>query len=61
MKIRRLLRILHRDLGYFITGILIIYAVSGIALNHRKDWNPNYQVISEEIEVEKDRLRNEIR
>ncbi|WP_339734715.1 PepSY-associated TM helix domain-containing protein [uncultured Sunxiuqinia sp.] len=47
MKIRRLLRIWHRDLGYFITGLVLIYAVSGIALNHRKDWNPDYRVVSE--------------
>ena len=53
MKIRRLLRILHRDLGYFVTGMLLIYAISGIALNHRKDWNPDYRVISKVIQVER--------
>lgn len=36
--------ILHRDIGYLIFGMIIIYAVSGIALNHRSDWNPNYIV-----------------
>ncbi|MGQ7869890.1 PepSY-associated TM helix domain-containing protein [Sunxiuqinia sp. sy24] len=53
MNIRRFLRNWHRDLGYFITGILLIYAVSGIALNHRKDWNPDYSVVSESIQLEK--------
>ncbi|PKP09739.1 MAG: hypothetical protein CVU09_10600 [Bacteroidetes bacterium HGW-Bacteroidetes-4] len=40
-------RILHRDLGYLFFGMTIIYALSGIALNHIKDWNPNYIVESE--------------
>ncbi len=49
MKIRRLLRIWHRDLGYFITGMVLIYAVSGIVFNHRKEWNPDCRVVSETI------------
>jgi len=42
MKISKLNRITHRDIGYLITGLTLIYAVSGIALNHKHDWNPNY-------------------
>jgi len=41
---RKWSRILHRDLGYFFIGTSIIYGLSGIALNHLKDWNPNYVV-----------------
>jgi len=37
-------RILHRDLGYLFFGVTIIYGISGIALNHIGDWNPNYSV-----------------
>ena len=37
-------RILHRDIGYFFFGMTIIYCISGIALNHKKDWNPNYDI-----------------
>jgi hypothetical protein len=33
-------RTLHRDLGYFYLGLLIIFSVSGIMLNHRVDFNP---------------------
>jgi len=40
----RLNRNLHRDFGYLVIGLTIVFAVSGIALNHVKDWNPNYQV-----------------
>lgn len=42
MKIRKLNRAIHRDLGYFFFGMCIIYGLSGIALNHRHQWNPNY-------------------
>jgi hypothetical protein len=40
----RLNRTLHRDIGYLCIGLTIVFAVSGIALNHIGDWNPNYIV-----------------
>lgn len=33
---------IHRDLGYLCAGLTVVYAVSGLAVNHRADWNPNY-------------------
>lgn len=51
MNIRKTLRWLHRDFGYFVVGITFIYTVSGIAMNHRQDWNPHYSLISEELTV----------
>lgn len=42
MKISKLNRVTHRDIGYLIAGMTLIYAISGIALNHKHDWNPNY-------------------
>ncbi len=42
MKLRKINRVTHRDIGYLIAGMTIIYAVSGIALNHKHDWNSNY-------------------
>jgi hypothetical protein len=44
-------RILHRDLAYFFFGLTIIYCVSGIALNHKRDWNPNYNITYKEITI----------
>jgi hypothetical protein len=41
---RRWLRAIHRDIGYILTGLTVIYAVSGIAVNHTGDWNPNYVI-----------------
>jgi hypothetical protein len=40
----KLNRTLHRDIGYLCVGLTIVFAVSGIALNHLSDWNPNYIV-----------------
>ena len=51
MRLLKLNRILHRDLGYFFFGMTIIYALSGIALNHSHEWNPNYIITLEEFET----------
>ena len=37
---RRILMWLHRDLGFLFAGIICIYAISGIVLNHRSTFNP---------------------
>jgi uncharacterized protein len=53
MNLYKLNRILHRDLGYFYVGLILIYSISGIAVNHRKDWNPNYSIINKEFKFDK--------
>ncbi|MGE3343585.1 MAG: PepSY-associated TM helix domain-containing protein [Vicinamibacterales bacterium] len=40
---RRYNNILHRDVGYLIVGLTLVFGVSGLALNHVADWNPNYR------------------
>ena len=52
MKIRKFLRILHRDLGYFIVGMTIVYGLSGIFLNHRHDFNPDYKIYITDFQVD---------
>lgn len=49
MNISKLNRITHRDIGYLIAGLTLIYALSGIALNHKHDWNPNYLIDNQEF------------
>jgi hypothetical protein len=46
MNLTKLNRVTHRDIGYLIAGLTIIYAISGIALNHKNEWNPNYIIES---------------
>ena len=41
---RRWSIVLHRDVGYLAVALTIAYAISGIAVNHIADWNPNYRV-----------------
>jgi hypothetical protein len=45
LKLRAWLRALHRDTGYFVVGLTIIYAVSGLAVNHIADWDPSFSQI----------------
>lgn len=42
---RPLLRALHRDVGYFAIGLTLIYALSGLAVNHIADWDPSFRQI----------------
>lgn len=49
---RKLNRVIHRDLGYFFFGVTLIYAISGIALNHNEIWNPNYIIKARDFFVE---------
>lgn len=51
MNFRKINRVLHRDLSYFFAGMVIIYSVSGIALNHLHQWNPNYIISKVEFEA----------
>lgn len=48
----KLNRALHRDLGYFFFGMVIIYSLSGIAMNHLDEWNPRYSVEQRDIQWE---------
>ena len=42
MRWRPTLLFLHRDIGFFALGLTVVYAVSGIVVNHRDLWDYNY-------------------
>ncbi|HKU37189.1 MAG TPA: PepSY-associated TM helix domain-containing protein [Polyangiales bacterium] len=42
LRLRPLLRALHRDAGYLAVGLTVVYALSGLAVNHVADWDPSY-------------------
>ena len=46
------LRAFHRDLGYLAVGLTIIYALSGLAVNHIADWDPNFANYERTYQVE---------
>ena len=39
---RKWSRIIHRDLSFFFAGMILIYAISGIVMNHRDSINPHF-------------------
>lgn len=43
-KFRKWSRIIHRDLSFFFSGMIIIYSISGIVMNHRDTINPNFTI-----------------
>ncbi len=46
-------RSLHRDISYFFVGLIIAFSVSGIALNHRTDFDPQeYTVKTENFKID---------
>jgi uncharacterized protein len=48
---RAWLRAIHRDVGYLAVGFTIIYAISGIAMNHVDDWNYNYNAKERTLQI----------
>jgi uncharacterized protein len=64
MNLSKLNRVTHRDIGYLIAGLTIIYGLSGIALNHKNDWNPNYifdnRGFTTDIPVKRESFSNDI-
>ena len=43
LTLRPLLRAVHRDVGYLAVGLTIIYALSGLAVNHIGQWDPSFE------------------
>ncbi|TAJ13287.1 peptidase [Marinilabiliaceae bacterium JC017] len=53
-KWRKPLRSLHRDLGYLTVGLIVIYALSGIILNHKSgESDPAYKTVKHSARFEK--------
>jgi hypothetical protein len=44
-------RAIHRDLGHVAVGLTLIYAISGLAVNHILDWDPSFVAFSEAHEL----------
>ena len=48
---RRWFRAFHRDIGYVVVALTLAYSLSGIAVNHIDDWNPNYSYDERAIDL----------
>jgi uncharacterized protein len=51
-KVRAAIRALHRDAGYLAVGLTLIYAASGLAVNHLEDWDPNFTQLQREYQLQ---------
>lgn len=52
-KISRWLRVLHRDLGFLMVGICLVYGISGFLLNHMDGKDPAFQTQEESLQIDK--------
>lgn len=59
-KIVRWLRVLHRDLGFFVVGICLVYAASGIVLNHMGENDPAFKTVEESLHLTPDLTAEEL-
>jgi hypothetical protein len=48
---RNLSRAIHRDLGHLAVGLTVVYAASGLAVNHITDWEPSFASYQETREL----------
>lgn len=51
MTVRAWVRAIHRDAGYLAVGLTLVYALSGLAVNHLADWDPNFRHVDRTWEV----------
>jgi uncharacterized protein len=49
--LRPWVRAIHRDLGYLAVGLTIVYALSGLAVNHVADWDPSFHEYERTVEM----------
>ena len=57
---RKWSRIIHRDLSFFFAGMILIYAISGIVMNHRDSINPHYTVTRTEDLSDKSKVNEKV-
>jgi hypothetical protein len=51
MRIAHWLRIIHRDLGYLVVGLTLVYGISGILLNHLKEQDPAFRTEERSVQL----------
>lgn len=59
-RVRRLNIATHRDLGYFFSSLIIVYCLSGLALNHVNEWNPDFIITKQNVDVGRIYSKNEL-
>ncbi|MDR2130122.1 MAG: PepSY-associated TM helix domain-containing protein [Odoribacteraceae bacterium] len=57
---RRVLRVVHRDLGFLMVGVCLVYALSGIFLNHMNGKDPAYRLLETRLQLDPGLSREEL-
>jgi hypothetical protein len=60
MKIRYWLRVVHRDLGFLVVGISLVYGISGIYLNHLDGRDPAFRTEEGSLQLSSDLTLSEL-
>jgi Uncharacterized protein conserved in bacteria len=50
-KLTRIIRVIHRDLGFLVVGITLVYGISGIIMNHLGKQDPAYKSIQKSFSL----------
>lgn len=54
-------RIIHRDLGFLMVGVCLVYALSGILLNHMDGKDPAFKTEEKSVQLEAGLAKDELR
>ncbi|MBM6865487.1 PepSY-associated TM helix domain-containing protein [Bacteroides caecigallinarum] len=54
------LRVIHRDLGFLMVGLCLVYGVSGFLLNHMNGKDPAFKTTESRVELKKGMDKDEI-
>jgi len=60
MNLTRTLRVIHRDLGFLVVGISLVYGISGILLNHMNGKDPAFQNDTKTVQLPANLDENEL-
>jgi hypothetical protein len=58
--VTRWLRVIHRDLGFLMVGICLIYGISGFLLNHMDGKDPAFKTKEVTLQVDKNLSHDEL-
>ncbi|MCS6897327.1 MAG: PepSY-associated TM helix domain-containing protein [Nitrospira sp.] len=56
----RLNMAVHRDIGYTCASLILAYCISGIAVNHVGDWNPDFVITKQTVSLPHPLTREQI-
>lgn len=60
-KFLRIIRVIHRDLGFFVVGVCFVYGISGFLLNHMNGGDPAYKIDKATVEIQKGLSKDELK